>query len=147
MVFAGYSGFLHFLQLASHELATIGINETKNEIQNQTTIAAATTTTTQNLNKKYVQLLINVHLNFIRKSLISAFPLLKVVMVSRQSHFETGLDKKREEIETQCNLATLIYNYRLTFLMKHDYLFRKHPASLQSDPYYPLRNSNHERSY
>ena len=33
MVFAGYSGFLHYLQLASHELATIGINVTKNEIQ------------------------------------------------------------------------------------------------------------------
>ena len=29
MVFAGYSGFLHYLQLASHELATIGINVTK----------------------------------------------------------------------------------------------------------------------
>ena len=28
--FAGYSGFLHYLQLASHELATIGINVTKN---------------------------------------------------------------------------------------------------------------------
>ena len=25
VVFAGYSGFLHYLQLASHELATIGI--------------------------------------------------------------------------------------------------------------------------
>ena len=25
MVFAGYSGFLHYLQLASHELATIGM--------------------------------------------------------------------------------------------------------------------------
>ena len=35
MVFAGYSGFLHYLQLASHELATIGINVTKNEIQIQ----------------------------------------------------------------------------------------------------------------
>ena len=28
VVFAGYSGFLHYLQLASHELATIGINVT-----------------------------------------------------------------------------------------------------------------------
>ena len=35
MVFAGYSGFLHYLQLASHELATIGINVTKNKIQIQ----------------------------------------------------------------------------------------------------------------
>ena len=35
MVFAGYCGFLHYLQLASHELATIGINVTKNEIQIQ----------------------------------------------------------------------------------------------------------------
>ena len=35
MVFAGYSGFLHYLQLASHELDTIGINVTKNEIQIQ----------------------------------------------------------------------------------------------------------------
>ena len=34
MVFAGYSGFLHYLQLASHELATIGISVTKNEIPN-----------------------------------------------------------------------------------------------------------------
>ena len=34
VVFAGYSGFLHYLQLASHELATIGINVTKNEIPN-----------------------------------------------------------------------------------------------------------------
>ena len=33
MVFARYSGFLHYLQLASHEFATIGINVTKNEIQ------------------------------------------------------------------------------------------------------------------
>ena len=33
--FAGYSGFLHYLQLASHELATIGINVTKNKIQIQ----------------------------------------------------------------------------------------------------------------
>ena len=32
MVSARYSGFLHYLQLASHELATIGINVTKNEI-------------------------------------------------------------------------------------------------------------------
>ena len=30
--FTGYSGFLHYLQLASHELATIGINVTKNKI-------------------------------------------------------------------------------------------------------------------
>ena len=30
VVFAGYSGFLHYIQLASHELATIGINVTKN---------------------------------------------------------------------------------------------------------------------
>ena len=29
VVFAGYSGFLHYLQLGSHELATIGINVTK----------------------------------------------------------------------------------------------------------------------
>ena len=28
--FAGYSGFLHYLQPVSHELATIGINVTKN---------------------------------------------------------------------------------------------------------------------
>ena len=34
MVFAGYSGFLHYLQLASNNLATIGINVTKNEIPN-----------------------------------------------------------------------------------------------------------------
>ena len=34
MVFAGYSGFPHYLQLASHELATTGINVTKNEIPN-----------------------------------------------------------------------------------------------------------------
>ena len=33
--FAGYSGFLHYLQLACHELATIGINVTKNKIQIQ----------------------------------------------------------------------------------------------------------------
>ena len=32
VVFAGYSGFLHYLQLASHELAIIGINVTKNKI-------------------------------------------------------------------------------------------------------------------
>ena len=31
MIFAGYSGLLHYLQLANHELATIGINVTKNE--------------------------------------------------------------------------------------------------------------------
>ena len=35
MVFAGYSGFPHYLQLAIYELATIGINVTKNEIQIQ----------------------------------------------------------------------------------------------------------------
>ena len=29
------SGFLHYLQLASHELATFGINVTKNEIPNK----------------------------------------------------------------------------------------------------------------
>ena len=33
--FAGYSGFLQYLQLTSHELATIGINVTKNKIQIQ----------------------------------------------------------------------------------------------------------------
>ena len=38
MVFAGYSGFLHYLQLASHELATFGINVTKNEIRIQTLV-------------------------------------------------------------------------------------------------------------
>ena len=36
MVFAGYSGFLHYLQLASLELATIGINVTKNKILTDT---------------------------------------------------------------------------------------------------------------
>ena len=35
VVFVGYSGFLHYLQLASHELAIIGINVTKNKIPNQ----------------------------------------------------------------------------------------------------------------
>ena len=35
VVFAGYSGFLHYLQLASHELATFGINVTKTELQIQ----------------------------------------------------------------------------------------------------------------
>ena len=30
--FARHSGFLHYLQLASQELATIGMNVTKNEI-------------------------------------------------------------------------------------------------------------------
>ena len=40
MVFARYSGFLHYLQLASHELATIGINVTKSEIQIQIQIHA-----------------------------------------------------------------------------------------------------------
>ena len=34
VVFAGYSGFFHYLQLASHELAIIGINVTKNKIPN-----------------------------------------------------------------------------------------------------------------
>ena len=32
--FTGYSGFLHYLQLVSHELAIIGINVTKNKIPN-----------------------------------------------------------------------------------------------------------------
>ena len=31
---SGNSGFLHYLQLAIHELTTIGINATKNEIPN-----------------------------------------------------------------------------------------------------------------
>ena len=31
MVFDGYSGFLHHIQLATHELATFGINVTKNK--------------------------------------------------------------------------------------------------------------------
>ena len=31
VVFAGYSGFLHYIQLSSHELATIGITVTKNK--------------------------------------------------------------------------------------------------------------------
>ena len=35
MVFAGYSGFLHYLHLASHELATTAISVTINEIPNQ----------------------------------------------------------------------------------------------------------------
>ena len=34
VVFTGYSGFLHYLQLASHELPIIGINVTKNKIPN-----------------------------------------------------------------------------------------------------------------
>ena len=34
MEFTGYSGFLHYLQLASHELDMIGITVTKNEITN-----------------------------------------------------------------------------------------------------------------
>ena len=34
VVFAGYSGFLHYLQLASHELATIGLNVTIKKIPN-----------------------------------------------------------------------------------------------------------------
>ena len=33
-MFAGYSVFLHYLQLASHKLAKIGINVTKNDNQN-----------------------------------------------------------------------------------------------------------------
>ena len=33
-MFVGYSDFLHYLQLASHESATIGINVTKNDIPN-----------------------------------------------------------------------------------------------------------------
>ena len=32
MIFVGYSGFLHYLQLASHQLAIFGINVTKNKI-------------------------------------------------------------------------------------------------------------------
>ena len=32
VVFAGYTGFLHYLQLACYESATIGINVTKNKI-------------------------------------------------------------------------------------------------------------------
>ena len=35
----GYSGFLHYLQLASHKLATIGINVTKKQIPNPKIIA------------------------------------------------------------------------------------------------------------
>ena len=34
VVFAGYSGFLHHIQLAIHELATFGINVTKIKIPN-----------------------------------------------------------------------------------------------------------------
>ena len=41
VVFAGYSGFLHYLQLASHELAVIGINVTKNKIPKHTHSANA----------------------------------------------------------------------------------------------------------
>ena len=41
--FAGYSGFLHYLQLASHELATFGINVTKNEIPNSIGMGRAVT--------------------------------------------------------------------------------------------------------
>ena len=37
MFFAGYSGVLHYLQLAGHELATIGINVTNNKIPNHLT--------------------------------------------------------------------------------------------------------------
>ena len=36
MISAGYSGFLHYLQLASHELPTNSINVMKNEIPNTT---------------------------------------------------------------------------------------------------------------
>ena len=38
MVFPRYSDFLHYLQLASHELATFGINVMKNEIPNSDNI-------------------------------------------------------------------------------------------------------------
>ena len=38
VVFAGYSGFLHNLQLASHELDIIGINVTKNKIPNSSIV-------------------------------------------------------------------------------------------------------------
>ena len=41
VVFAGYSGFLHYLQLASHELAIIGINVTKNTIPTRETPVAS----------------------------------------------------------------------------------------------------------
>ena len=34
MVFAGYSGFLHHIQLASHELVTFGITVMKSKIPN-----------------------------------------------------------------------------------------------------------------
>ena len=32
MVFAGYSGFFHYSHLASHDIATIGINVTNNKV-------------------------------------------------------------------------------------------------------------------
>ena len=38
MVFAGYSGFLHHIQLASHEIATFGLNVTKSKIPNPNTL-------------------------------------------------------------------------------------------------------------
>ena len=40
VVFAGYSGFLYYLQLASHELATVGINVTITEIPNAHSLAS-----------------------------------------------------------------------------------------------------------
>ena len=43
VIFAGCSGFLNYLQLAIHELATIDINVTKNEIPNISTIITSTT--------------------------------------------------------------------------------------------------------
>ena len=39
VVFAGFSGFLHYLQLASSELDTIAINVTKNEIPNSSNMS------------------------------------------------------------------------------------------------------------
>ena len=57
MVFAGYSGFLHYLQQASHELATIGINVTKNEVQIQIKKPWSTTTLTSRDNwQSYLKL-------------------------------------------------------------------------------------------
>ena len=47
MVFAGYSGLLHYLQLASHELATIGINVTKTKFQIQILMLGALTNIVQ----------------------------------------------------------------------------------------------------
>ena len=43
MVFAGYSGFLHHIQLASHDLATFGINVTKSKIPNSKFTSAQST--------------------------------------------------------------------------------------------------------